>query len=487
VTRDLNGFVAASLARHAGAPALTYAGRTVTFAELDGAVDRLSGELRAAAGGTELTGRRVAIVAPNVPALVTALLASWRLGAVAVPLNARLREHELSQILADAEPALVVSTEEHLGFRFTELLPRLLRELATVRACLFVEGGGGVVRTLVGPAAREAAPLDGEAAAILYTSGTTGEPKGAIVTQARELATAPELAAIAGLGSDDRVAFVVPASHAFGFTCLLAALDAGAETVLVDSTTTVGPLLDALAAPGTSIVHGSPGLFSTVLKARPEALRAVRGGFVAGAPSPPSLLDRLGEAGIVNLYGLTETGAVACCRRDDPPERRRTTVGRPLPGVEVRAHGGELEVRGVGLGPGYFRRDDETSAAFHDGWFRTRDLAELDDGYVRVHGREQEVVHIGGFNVFPAEVEAALLTHPGVLQAAVVGVEDERQGEVLRAFVVPRPGEELHTSALLRFARGQIAGYKLPYAIDVVSELPLLPSGKPDRTALARR
>ena len=160
---------------------------------------------------------------------------------------------------------------------------------------------------------------------------------------------------------------------------------------------------------------------------------------------------------------------------------RHTTVGRALPGYEFRSAGGEpdgtpgeLQVRGPYVTPGYLERPEETAEAFDGEWFRTGDLGSVDEqGYIRIEGRAKEVVHVGGFNVFPAEVEAFFLTHPDVAQVVVVGVPHERMGEALAAFVVPRPGVELEPAALLRFARPKIAGYKLPYAIRVLAELPL--------------
>jgi acyl-CoA synthetase (AMP-forming)/AMP-acid ligase II len=427
----------------------------------------------------DVRGARVAVVAPNSVALVAGLFAAWQAGAAVVPLSARLREHELSQILADAQPAAVVSVPAHLGYSFRELLPRL------APTCVFVEPEAVVVHEERGPAV-PAEPLGEEIAAILYTSGTTGVPKGALVTHAREAISAPRLAQILGLRPDDVVAFVIPISHAFGLTCYLAAVSAGARAFFTESTFSLGPLLDALEAHGATVLHGSPALFTSLLKARPEGLPGVRG-FVAGAPASPELLERLDAAGmgILNVYGLTETGAVCSCRRDDPLERRLTTVGRPLPGYEVRTVDGELQIRGPHVTPGYLHRPEETAAAFADGWFRTGDVAEIAGGYVRIAGRRKELVHVGGFNVFPAEVEAVLLSHPDVAQAAVVGVPHERMGEALRAFLVARPGADLTAASVLAFARPKVAGYKLPYEIRIVSELPLLASGKPDRRALA--
>jgi acyl-CoA synthetase (AMP-forming)/AMP-acid ligase II len=190
---------------------------------------------------------------------------------------------------------------------------------------------------------------------------------------------------------------------------------------------------------------------------------------------------------ILDMYGATELGAATSCRADDAPEVRYETVGRPLAGIDVRLADGEVLVRGPGLSPGYLNLPEQTAASFAGGWFHTGDLGEVDAaGNLRVSGRAKDVVHVGGFSVFPAEVEGFLLTHPDVEQAAVLGVEREPMGEALHAFVVPRPEAELTAPALLRFARASIADYKLPYGITLLPELPLLPSGKPDRAALRR-
>ena len=183
---------------------------------------------------------------------------------------------------------------------------------------------------------------------------------------------------------------------------------------------------------------------------------------------------------------MTEIGAACACRLDDPPEIRHRTVGRPLDGYEVRVScDGELLVRGPHVTPGYYRREDATAAAFADGWFRTGDLGAVrDDGAVTISGRAKEVANVGGFNVFPAEVEGYLLTHPDVLAVGVVAVPDERMGEVLRAYVVPRPGSELKPGELRAYARAGIAGYKIP-TVELVVDLPMLASGKVDRRALA--
>lgn len=476
-------------------PALFWETESLTYAELGSAVEGLASRLREKGVGSTPGRDRIAIIAPNVPALVIALFATWRVGAVAVPLNARLREHELTRILADAEARLVLSVRSHLGYSFEELARGLAGELPALQAWWIVGPFAEVTQVLPGPGAPSTGePLDGSVAALLYTSGTTGLPKGALVTHVRELETSRHLARALKLTPADVAAFVVPVSHAFGFTCLLSTIDSGGSAALVDATRTAEPLLEAVDRRRATILHGSPAVFTSVLKARPEGMPTIRTGLVAGAPSPSGMLEALERTGarILNAYGLTETGAVSCCLFEDPLDVRLGTAGRALPRTELRLAGenadglGELRVRSPYVTPGYYGAGEQGADGFEDGWFRTGDLAAIDErGYLRIGGRIKELAHIGGFNVFPAEVEAVLLAHPDVAEAAVIAVADERMGEALRAFVVARSGAELTPGALLRFARPRIAGYKLPYEIRIVSNLPVLPSGKPDRLALA--
>ncbi len=443
-----------------------------------------------------MAGDRVAIVAPNAPSLVIAMFAAWRAGAQVVPLNARMREYELRRVLADAKPAAIVSIAAHQGYSFADVIPSLLPGLPTVRGCLLVDESGDVVHEVTGtPGAERPPALAPEITAVLYTSGTTGDPKGALVTRDCAGAGARALAERLELSTLDESVLVIPASHAFGLACLLAALSRGGCVVLVEGTFSLDGLLGPLKTRRAGVLHGSPALFARLLRSAPESLSGVRTGLVAGAPCPPVLLEQLDEAGprILNVFGMTELGAASSCSAGDPPELRHSTVGRPLPDYEFRVVGasgpgeqGEIQVRGPHVTPGYLDRPEQTAEAFDGGWFRTGDLGTVgEDGYVRIAGRAKELVNVAGFNVFPAEVEGFLLTHPDVAQAAVMGRPHEKMGEVLEAFVVARPGAVLDPAEILRFARARISGYKLPYSIRVVSELPLLPSGKIDRAGLA--
>jgi len=484
--------------RYPERPALVADGEPVGYRALELAADRLACRILehagAGTGGADLRGARIAIIAPNVPALVVALFAAWWLEAVAVPLHARLREHEVRTILEDAEPAVVLTVPAHLGYSFLDLLTRLLPGLPSVRSVLLLGSLGDVEGELPAAGDREADRLDSRLAAVLYTSGTTGAPRGALVSHTRELDAARHLASVLSLTPGVTTVLVVPVAHAFGLTCLLASVATAGCSLLVRSTFSPRPLLDAIRRSGACVVHGPPMLFASLVEAQPEGLASVRG-FVAGAAPSSALLARLDTAGagILNLYGLTEAGAVSCCRPDDPPALRHTTAGRPLPGFEVRIGEretsepglGELELRGPAVTPGYLARGPEADQPFRtDGWFRTGDLASVEDGFVRIAGRSKELVNVGGFNVFPGEVEAVLLSHADVAGAAVVGLPDARLGETLRAFVVARPGSDLTAARLLGFARERLAGYKLPYSIRLVDALPLLPSGKLDRRAL---
>jgi fatty-acyl-CoA synthase len=444
------------------------------------------GESRLAQRLGTLTGQRVAVVAPNAPALVVGMRAAWRAGAVCVPLSARLREYELRRTLANAQPAVLISVPGYRGFSFRALAPGLMQLLPSLRRCLFVDEGGEVGEELPRDgAAVDVEPLGPDIAAVLYTSGSTGEPKGALMTHATLDAQARELPTRLALEPDEVTVLPVPVSHAFGLACLLASQAVGGTCVLADPGTSLEPLRAAVEAAGASVLHGSPALFAGLAAAPPR----LRTGFVAGAPCPPGLLERLDRAGarILNMFGMTELGATTSCLLDDPPEVRQHTAGRPLPGFELRtAPGtGELQVRGPAVTPGYLGRPDLTAEAFDGDWFRTGDLGELDGaGNLHITGRIKELVQVGGFTVAPAEVEGLLLTHPDVEAAAVVGMPHARMGEALAAYVVPRAGATPRPADVVRFARERLAGYKVPYAVEIVEELPLLPSGKVDRGAL---
>ncbi len=393
--------IEALLASAPNRPALAHGDQVLTFAELDA----LSSERAASLG--DVSGQRVLVVGPNTPDFVIGLLAAWKAGAVAVPLGARAREHELSAALHDSGAVAAIAVAEHGGFSFAEALSAIGTH-------------------------EPSAPLDDEIAAILYTSGSSGQPKGAYLTHDAALHWGRTIAELLALTHSDRTALVLPGSHAFGLACLLACFASQSLAVLVDQPRGLVPAIERHAV---TVLHGSPAVFATL----PETVR-VRTGLVGGAASPPGLIERLDARGtrILNVFGMTEVGPAAACRANDPAAARYSTAGSAMPGYALRIKDGELQVRGQYVTRGYHRPVPD---AFDGDWFRTRDAATIDgDGYVTVLGRADEVIHVGGFNVFPAEVENFLLTHPDVEEAAVVGAPHPRMGSVVRAFVVARDG-----------------------------------------------
>jgi acyl-CoA synthetase (AMP-forming)/AMP-acid ligase II len=498
----IGSLLEAAVAQSPQRPALVYADTVLTYERLHAAVERLAARLG------ERSGERVAVIAPNVPALAVALFAAWRSGATAVPLSARLRGFELRRVFADAQPTAAISLAAHGGFSLADELRALGEQTPAMNAAILVDELGEPREEMAWPAGAAARPLDpvptaigllphgdhdppphGDVAAIMYTSGTTGEPKGALMSHALGVAEGRQLAELLGDRARGASVLVTPASHAYGLGCLLCCVSAGGHAVLVDSTTTLEPLAAAVRRHGARVLHGTPALFARLLRATAEL--PLRSGFTAGSACPPGVLEELDRRGtrILNMYGMTEIGAASCCRAEDPPEVRHHTVGRPLPGYEFRVVDApeEIEVRGPYVTAGYHGRPRAREDAFDGEWFRTGDLGAIDAaGNLSIAGRAKEVVHVGGFNVFPAEVESFLLTHPAIGQASVLGVPHTGMGETLHAFVVPAPHAGLRGRDVVRFARAGIAGYKVPYGVTVVPELPLLPSGKPDRRALAR-
>ncbi len=342
---------------------------------------------------------------------------------------------------------------------------------------------------------------------IIFTSGTTGYPKGAATTHAQSLRTFGTWASIVGLGAGDRYLIVNPFFHTFGYKAgILACLMAGA-TVVPEPVFDAGAVMRRIEEERISVLPGPPTLYQTLLGS-PEAekhdLSSLRLGVTGAAVVPVELVQAMGEElgfdTVLTAYGLTEScGTVTMCRRSDPPEVIAGTSGRAIPGLEVRvvagggemAQGepGEIVVRGYTVMTGYWGNEEATAEAIDaDGWLHTGDIAVMDpDGNVTITDRVKDMYVVGGFNAYPAEIEAILRGHEAVAQAAVVGVPDERMGEVGCAYVVPAAGagsgdtqaaaDELGR-AILSWSRDAMANYKVPRSIVLVDALPVNASGK---------
>ena len=349
------------------------------------------------------------------------------------------------------------------------------------------------------PGAAETRPL-----AILYTSGTMGKPKGVRLSHRALVETARIGGAVLGAGPEDVVLAAMPCFTVFGTSIVVGAVAAGASLVLADRFV-AAEIVALMARERVTICHGVPTMYQLLVREPgfgPGRLPALRTGTIGGSPVPPDLVARVRETCDVQIaYGLTETGpTVAMTRFDDAPALRSETVGRALPGVELRIvdvatgelHGpeavGELAVRGPNLMSGYHRMPAETRRAFTpEGYFLTGDLALLDeDGYVRIVGRRKEMIIRSGYNVYPREVEDVLRAHPAVEEVCVVGVPHEILGEMICACIVPIEGAVVRGDDILEYAREQMADYKLPDLVRFFDALPMTASGKVKRRELAQ-
>jgi len=502
----------AAVARSPDRPLLIAGERRATYAQVAREVGAFAAAL--ADLGIE-AGDRIAVNLPNQPEWVTTALAAARLGAALVPVNPGLGQHEFAYQLRHAETSVVVSAESHEGRDFVELFDDLIAELPELQYLVAIGRGDYwyddrvfPYRDLVSRGARLAAPggaRDADAtAAILYTSGTMGKPKGVCLSHRSLVGTAAATGEALGVTAADVVLIAVPLFTVFGASVMAGAVAAGATMVLMERFEAAGAAA-LMARERVTVCHGVPTMFHLLVR-EPRfsrtSLPALRTGIIAGSPVAPPLVQAVRRTCDVEIaYGLTETGpTVAITRRDDPPSRRVETVGRPLPGVDVRIvdlgtgelHGreavGELAVKGPNVMSGYYRMPSETRRSFTpEGFFLTGDLAMLEeDGYVRIVGRRKEMIIRAGHNIYPREVEDVVRAHPAVEDVCVVGIPHEILGEQVCACVVPVEGAVVRGEDITEFAREQMADYKVPDLVRFFDALPMTASGKVKRRELAQ-
>jgi len=484
-----------------GDPALVSDAATLTFADLDARADRAAAGLQ---GLGLAPGDRLAVMAGNTVETVVALLGAFRAGLTAVPVNPGATTPELTHVLADSGARAAVAAAGTLP----RLLPAAGPALEVVVAVPGGEGQGTGPRVLPWDDALGAdrapvpvpPPADPVAPALLpYTSGTTGRPRGAVLPAAALLANQEQMRATRlDLGPGDTVLCVLPLFHIYALNvALLHPLACGAAVLLVDRAP-AGATLAAAARHGATVLVGVPTQYAAWSRTADADLPTARFGLSGAAGLPPSVLEAFTARFGVPLwegYGLTETAPLlTTTAMGDAPVPG--SVGRPVPGValrlvddlgrEVRAGDpGEVVVRGPNLFAGYWGDPAGTAQVLDaDGWFRTGDIGYLDGEDLHLVDRAIDLVVVNGFNVYPREVEEALLRHPDVVDAAVVGVPDATTGEAAHAFVVLRPGAAFDEPGLRAHAARRLARYKCPAAISVVDSLPHLPSGKVKRREL---
>jgi fatty-acyl-CoA synthase len=490
-------------------------GRTLSYGEIDSKAEALAAALHNL--GIE-AGDRIALVLPACMEFVVSMFGAAKLGATIVPLNPRLTLPELQYMLRHSEATCAITIEEHHGVdyieRFEELLVQLpeLQYLVTVGAAdLWYDARIFHFEDLISAGAGRdfSAPKlvpEEDLFAIVYTSGTTGKPKGVALTHRNVVTTAAGTVRAIGLVPTDRVTGVTALFHVFGIgPGLLGTVIAGATMVLQD-VFDAGATLDLIERHRVTVQYGIPQLFATQLheqSGRPRDLTSLRLGVAAGAPVSDELVRDVQRhlcPKLMVAYSLTETSAtVSVTRPEDSGEKRRFTLGRPIDDTAVRvleADGtelpvesvGEIAVRGPGVMKGYYRQPGETAASFDDqGYFLTGDLGIVDeDGYVHLVGRRREVIIRSGFNVYPRELEDRLQAHPAVREAVVVGVSDLTLGEAICACVVPIEGAIVTGREIRDWCRVTLADYKVPDLVRFFDGFPLTGTGKIRRIELAR-
>jgi HIP---CoA ligase len=498
----------AAAERYGDLEAVVESDRRISFGELADAVIDVARAL--IASGVE-PGDRVAIWAPNSLDWIVISFAIYSCGAILVPLNTRFKGAEAGHVLRTAQVRLLFTVTDFLGTDYVRMLDDIagLEELAEI---VVIHGAAPPGTTSWLSFTERAESVDAGAVEkrrqtvrgddtcdVIFTSGTTGAPKGAMLTHGASVRTYIEWADLVGLRQGDRYLVVYPFFHTAGLKSGVLASILTGSTIVPHAVFDVASLVERVKAERITMLPGPPAVFQSMLndpEARFHNLDTLRLAVTGAASVPVELIRRMREElpfeTIVTGYGLTETtGTVTMCRHDDPPEVIALTVGRPLPGIELRivddagadvgaGDAGEVLVRGFNVMKGYFNDPGATAEAIDpDGWLRTGDVGFVDDGTnLHITDRKKDMFIVGGFNAYPAEIEGIILGRPDVAQVAVVGVPDERMGEVGTAFIVPRPGQVIDPDELLAWCRERMANFKVPRFIELVETLPLNPSGK---------
>ena len=489
------GVLADAAATRPDAAAITDGTTALTAATLRERARRGAGALVAAGVPA---GARVALWAPNSVDWAVANLAVLSAGCTVVPISTRATETELRDACTRARIAAVLTVGEFLGRRYAMEAGKL-----PDRPPVFVLDGASwrdacadaADADIEEAAARAAAVTPDSISHVQFTAGTTGRAKGVMLRHGAMVGTTRSWVSVVGLGPGDVYPVVSPCSHIAGHkTGLLACLVAGATAmpIPVFSADSLANLVDTVRI---TFLQGAPTMFHDLVRVASERGRpfsSVRAAVTGAASIPPSLIRELRDvAGIpvvLCAYGLTETtGVVAMTTRADPFDAGASTVGWPVPGVEIRlvdpdapdveVEHGEVLVRGPSVMAGYLDDPVATAAVMHRDWLRTGDVGEFDpDGRLRIVDRIKDMIVVGGFNVYPAEVEHVLVLHPSVARAAVVGDPDPRLGEVPVAYVVGHAA--VTPEELVRHCRALLVGYKVPRHVRLVDSLPTNAAGK---------
>jgi long-chain acyl-CoA synthetase len=473
--------------QHRDRTALRLDHEVFTYAKLDDASARVVGFLQE--HGVE-PGDRVGIMLPNVPEFAIAYYGVLRAGGVVVPMNVLLKQREVAFYLGDPEAKLVFAWHQ-----FADAAQQGAAEVGAECVVVEPEAFGRLLAT-ASPVDDVAERTAEDTAVILYTSGTTGKPKGAELTHSNLAINADVMKQVFSIGPDDVILGALPLFHAFGQTCALnTAVSAGAELVML-ARFDAGRALEAMEGYGVTVFEGVPTMYSALLH-HPERERfdvsALRLCVSGGAALPVEVLRAFEDAfGCVILegYGLSETSPVASFNHPGR-ERKPGSIGTPIEGVQMKlvdlhrqdsepGEPGEIAIRGHNVMKGYWNRPEATAEAIDaDGWFYSGDIARIDEeGFFFIVDRKKELIIRGGYNIYPREIEEVLYEHPAVREAAVIGIPHADLGEEVGAAVALKSGEQVTEAELRDYVKSNVAAYKYPRHIWFVDELPKGPTGK---------
>lgn len=493
--------------------AVIYQGCKISYQELNERVNQLARGLIELGVQKE---EKVGLWMPNVPRWVIAYFAIARIGAVVVPMNTRYKSHEVHYILEDSEATTLFMADTFVGIDYREMIGEIRGDLPGLKHIIIRGKKGSNMHTFDEVVALGASHLeDGKIdkrevlcnprdnVFILYTSGTTGNPKGAMLSHHNIAENARQVTQVLHTSEKDTFLLAVPFFHCFGCVMgIMGAITWGASLVPM-SVFKAKEALELIEKEKVSILYGVPTMFVLELeeyrKGKEDGSKydvsSLRTGIMAGAPCPVEVMrgtmEELG-CNVSIAYGLTESSPVITMTRfDDSLERRVETVGRALHGIEVKitdddrwslppGEMGELTCRGYNVMLGYYKMPGKTAEVIdEEGWLYSGDLATMDEeGYVKIVGRKKDMLITGGFNVYPAEIEEYLFTNPKVQNVSVVGVPDEVMGEVAIAYIIPREGVSIYQQEIVDFCMGKIANFKVPRYVEIVEEFPMTQSGK---------
>jgi len=469
-------------------PALIFEGKSFTYADLDLMANRVANGLR------ELgihRSDRVALFLPNIPEFIISYLGILKIGAIAVSLNAMLKSAEVNFILNDCGAKALVTTEE-----LAKNVPQA--DLPELKHILIAEGTaskGTLLTELMASASPDtrAVEMDRYApAALVYTSGTTGSPKGATLSHGNLISNSYSQQHCCGMRSEDRLLLYLPLFHCFGQNAVLNAGLNACATIVLHRNFDLTQILKSIATEQVTMFFGVPTVFLVLLNMNTpdDQLKSVRYYFSAAAPLPNEVAQKWYEKyGLVihQGYGLTETSPCASYNHDYI--YKPGSVGTPIENVEMKIFNngkevppgelGEIVIRGPNVMLGYWNRPFETAEVLKNGWFYSGDIGQIDeDGFFYIVDRSKDMINVAGFKVYPTEVENVIYQHPAVAEVAVYGVPDLEKSEIVKANIVLKPGQNVTEKQIIAFCSERMATYKIPKAVKFVDSLPKNPTGK---------